>query len=154
MADIRFQVSGFDRLKRVLDRMPEKFQQNTLKKAVNFAMSPALSAAKAAAPYDSGALAKSLKKRVWIDRQQGLVTGRIRPDPKYFVYDRGYPERPYKYNLPLLRKSYGDASSPPDRFYNTAFNKTWRSMLARFIGKAKREIPKDAGKLGQKGLLR
>jgi len=154
MADITFQISGFDRLKRVLDRMPEKFQQNTLKKAVNFALTPALSAARASAPQDAGALRKSLKKRIWIDRRAGLVTGRIRPDPKFYVYDQGKPERPYKYQLFLLRKTYGDASTPPERFYNTAFARTYRSMINRFIGKAKREIPKDAGKLGQKGLLR
>lgn len=152
MADtIDLKISGFKNLNRMFNRMPVKFQQNTLRKAVTFALTPALNAARQEAPKDYGGLEKSLRKRVRTNRQRGIVRGIIGPNPKFqFSSDAAQVKKPYRY-LPLVTR--GTIYIEPNRFVDRAFTRVYREMIHRFVRKAKRDIPKDLARLRQKGVV-
>jgi len=66
-------------------------------------------------------------------------------------YYSGRKQRPSKY---LHLVMYGTVHSAPNRFINRAFTRTSTDMQRRFIRKLKRDIPLDAARLRDKGVIR
>lgn len=105
---IAIKMDGAPALLRKLGNLPLNVQKGALRRGVNKALTPILKTAKAAARRRTGALKRSLKRKVKT-YASGTVVGLVGPDKNTVGEYQGKIIRPHKYahlvekNYPFLR---------------------------------------------------
>lgn len=119
------------RLEKMLAEAPEKVRKKYVRRAVSFAVSPVLKAAKKYAPKDSGDLKKSLKRKIKAYSRNATVIGIVGPE-KYKAPHAHLVE----YGHRLVTKDGREIGFvPPHPFMRPAFTQNKETMLRRYRSK-------------------
>ena len=76
MPEVQFEIKGLEQLAKNRKLLKKSFERNTIRTALRNAAKPVVAKAKAGAPVRTGALKRSIRSSVKIDRA-GLGTARI-----------------------------------------------------------------------------
>ena len=135
MPEVQFEIKGLEQLAKNRKLLAKSFERNTIRTALRNAAKPVVAKAKAGVPVRTGALKRSIRASVKIDRA-GLGTARIGFGRDQFYggfFELGTSQQAAQ---PFLRPALDDAESESE-------------ILGAFIGSINKTIEKGAEETGE-----
>lgn len=137
-------LEGIEKVIAAANALERRIQRGGMRAALNKATTPMLRKARALAPKESGALKRSLKKKVSTNKRQDAVTVVIGADKKTTVVYQGKVRKPSRY-LHLVEMGHG--SVPPQPFLRPAYESTRKETTAIYSAELKKAIEKRTAQL-------